>query len=215
MKLKILLFSVFIGINIINAQNVKKEYLEYDYFAHSYKYLDEDFSISIPDTVFQKLMVDFRFYPERIKTYKDSLAVVLCGEFDNWDQNRIAGLRITFSWLRAGYYLWMTADEAQEIAQNYSFDHPYQFYQYFRYGEKFWDRRMKKIMRNLRNEVATITNDPNIYDLTNREFLKFSLVNNPVRIKDYAEYKKCNGKGCERGEDCCQKTITIDNQENR
>ncbi|WP_297086679.1 hypothetical protein [uncultured Draconibacterium sp.] len=205
MKLNTLILLLLL-VNIANAQ-VKKEYLNYDYFNHSYQYLNKDYSITIQDSVFQRFVKEFKFIPERIKSYNDSLSVILCGEFGNWDQVRIAKHRITFSWQRLGYILWMSAEESEEFGRHQSFIHPYSLYKHIIYQEDKWSSDTKRLIRNLRDEVAAVTNIQEIDKLETKELLKLSLIHSPDRIKDYAKFKsensQCTGKGCGR-EDCCK-----------
>ncbi|MGE0079457.1 MAG: hypothetical protein AB7S48_16470 [Bacteroidales bacterium] len=128
------LFFALLFSNIVNAQTPSaeeviaeyKRYSNYDYLNHKYKYLDKNYKIHISSELFQHLIKENKIYPEAIKAYKDSIAVVMCGEFESWPQRNIASYVITFSWLRIGYYLWITNAQAKELGQRYGVSMPYQ-----------------------------------------------------------------------------------------
>ena len=138
MKICIAILTILFFMLSINGQaQYTEEYRNYDYFSHSYKYLNKDYKIKIPSNKFRALIKEHRFIPNAIENYKDSLAVVMYGEFDNWAQANIAVQRIGFTWLRAGYYLWLDKKEAKELGQEFGFEHPYLLYKYM-YDNTKW-----------------------------------------------------------------------------
>lgn len=176
---------------IVSAQRheVPQEFLDYDYLTHKYEYLDEDFNIKITPKKFQEFVVRYKFYPKMIRTCRDSLGVVLMGEFNDWTKARIAEQRISFSDLRASYYLWTTEDEIRRLCEKYSYKYIYELYVYFSSEEDIWDEDMKKFMSELRKKVIEHTKNESVSEMTNKEFLRFSLLHSPQRIKD-SEAKK-------------------------
>lgn len=176
---------------IVSAQRheVPQEFLDYDYLTHKYEHLDEDFNIKITPQKFQEFVVRYKFYPKMIRTCRDSLGIVLMGEFNDWTKARIAEQRISFSDLRASYYLWTTEDEIRHLCEKYSYKYIYELYVYFSSEEDIWDEDMKKFMSELRKKVIEHTKNESVSEMTNKEFLRFSLLHSPQRIKD-SEAKK-------------------------
>ncbi len=207
MKNGVLLFLFIIG-TVINSkgQYDYSRYLNVDYLQYNYKYLDKDLNIKVSEENFQEWVLKYDFFQERITRYKDSLLVVLTEEFGNKHQSSIATRRITFTWLRVGYYIWLSELEAEELGHKYGFNHPYRFYEYFHTdNDSIWDNEMIEFMNKLRAEVQVKTNNPNVWKMSTKKFLSYSLVNNPERIKDFEEYKrKINSKDNCKEENCCQ-----------
>lgn len=189
------------------SQLQNKDYLKYDYLSHDYKYLDDDFRVNISNDLFQELIKKYNYFPERIKTCRDSLGVVLMGEFDDWHKARVAKYRILFNYLRASYYLWTTEYEIKQMCDKYSYKYVYDFYEYFSSEEDDWDDDMKLFMSELRKKVIEHTGNKSVSEMTNKEFLKYTLLCNPQRIKDYERLKekRSNGEASCGKEDCCQK----------
>lgn len=168
---------------------VSQEIKDYDYLTHKYEHLDENFKIHISSELFEGFMTEYKFYPQRIKAYKDSLSVVLMGEFDNWHKSRIAELQITYSLKRMAYYLWMTEAEAKKLYEKYNFVHTYRFYEYMKAPE-MWERSMKKRMLKLRQRVAKASSNEDVLTMSNRLFLKQAWRYSPERIKDFEKFRK-------------------------
>lgn len=206
MRTKIILILLLFASIQVNCQSINDEILQYDYFNHTYKYLDENFKIKIAPKEFQLLMEKYKYFPDRIRTCRDSLGVVLMGEFGDWHKARIAKQRILFSELRASYYLWTTEAEIKKMIEHYKFRHVYHFYEYFRYKEVDWDEKMKNYMSELRHKVLKSTGNKTVLNMTNKDFMSYALLNNPKRIKDYEVMKSKREKGdvsCGK-KDCCQ-----------
>ncbi|NOU58670.1 hypothetical protein [Marinifilum caeruleilacunae] len=187
-------FSLLLISLTISAQQqprkIPQEYLDYDYLTHEYEHLNKDYKINIPSAKFDSIVTKFRFIPERIDSWKDSLGVVLVGEFGNWDQGRIASNRITYSHLKSSYYLWITPEEAKQMAEKRGFKHPYRFYEYFRFHKDKWDDEMKQFMKDLRDKVAKASERSNVAELNQRKFLSEALKINPKRIEDFLKVRE-------------------------
>ena len=207
MRFFLITISIFLVSNV-NAQNQSKykEFRNYDYFSHQYKYLTKNFKIEITNDKFQSLIAEYQFIPDRIVSYKDSLAVVICPEFDSWAQVNIAVNRIGFSWLRVGYYLWLNEREAEKLGAKYGFNHPYKLYDYcYTNNENNWDDYLKNFMNQLRVKVRLQTNNPDVSEMNVKKFLSYSLKNNPERIRKFEELKtQINSKDNCKKENCCQ-----------
>ena len=199
MRIILLLLSPLFLVTSVLAQDANiDEYMAYDYFKHDYKYLNEDFAITISHNTFQSLVEQYQFYPDKIEKYKDSLAVVMCGEFDNWQQVNIAVNRLGFTWLRAGYCFWLSEDEAKQKGEEMGFNHPYLFYRYMRDDDQISEVKIL-FLADLKEKIEKYTHNPDVYSMNTREFFRYALVNNPQRINDFKKLKM----DCKE-EDCCQ-----------
>ncbi|MCF8378447.1 MAG: hypothetical protein K9H49_02650 [Bacteroidales bacterium] len=187
-----------------NKSQISEE-KNYDYLNHNYNYLDENYKIIISNEKFNELLKVYELIPEQVQTYKDSLSVVLCGEFDKWSQRNRAQFRITYTWLRAGYHLWLTEAEAEKMGQKYGIKMPYQLSDYARHPE-LWNDEMKDFMKNLRARIYDETKNEAINKMDNKQLLNYALLENPDRQKDFEIVQKersGNSVGCGKP-NCCQ-----------
>ena len=207
MKYSCTLFLLFITFSIFGQKHkVDSSLYSYDFLSHDYKYLDDNFNIDISKEEFKKIVEKYNFHEEKIKTCRDSLSVVMMGEFNDWTKARFAHTEVSFTYLRASYYLWISPLEVNDLCENYHFSHPYMLYKYIRYGEDNWDKNMRSFMATLRQKVTDSTGNQNALKLSNKEFLRYALSNNPKRLKDYEAMKSKRAKGdvsCGK-KDCCQ-----------
>ncbi len=88
---------------------------KFDFLSYNYRLITKDYQIKIDDKTFKKGVAKYKFVPEGINDYKDSLAVVCMIEFDDWDKTHIAVNRIGYTWLRLGYHTWQTKVEAKGL----------------------------------------------------------------------------------------------------
>ena len=202
--LNIIVILIFCNL-YVEAQSQSSVNADYDYLNHKYNYLDRNYKIIISNEKFNELLKVYNLVPEQIVNYRDSLSVVLCGEFDIWiDRNR-AHFHITYTWLRAGYYLWLSESEAKNLGQKFGFKMPYQLSEYARHPE-LWNDEMKEFMKNLRARVYDEKKDEEIIKMDNRQLLHYALVENPVRQKDFERVQIERGQtgvGCGKP-NCCQ-----------
>ncbi len=190
--IKLLIIPLLLISLSLSAQKkplVSQEIKDYDYLSHKYEHLDENFKIHISSEMFDGFVAKYKFYPQRIKVYSDSLNVVLMGEFDNWHKCRIANLHITFSFKRIAYHLWITESEAKKLCEKYNIVHTYRFYEYMKQPER-WDRSIKKRMLKLRKQVAKASNNSDVLSMSNKLFLKEAWRHSPERIKDFEKLHK-------------------------
>lgn len=184
------------------------KYKEFDYFNYDYKYLDEDFRIVMDNVLFNQLLKMNNFYADRIISYKDSLAVALCGEFDTWPQRNIAHFRITYTWNRLSYMLWVSEIEAMNIAEKYSFHHPYLLYQYVYKHPEQWDQYMIDFTNDLRKRIYSETANEEVLIMNNKELMNYAHVNSPKRLADLNSISKqeCSSTDSKKCTDpnCCQ-----------
>lgn len=80
-------FFILLGFAMY-SQNINKSKIDsltlaknFDYFAHSYKFLDKNYKPNIDDLSYQKIRKDFKFYDKPSKSLQDSIQVILMGEF--------------------------------------------------------------------------------------------------------------------------------------
>jgi len=176
----------------------------YDYLNHCYKYLDKDYRIQISSHTFDSLAQANNIIIDRIKEYKDSLGVVLCGEFNSWSEVNIAHHRLTMSWLRIGYILWLSESEAEKLGSKYNFEMPYELYEFFYKQPEKWDKEMIEFVSDYRHRIYFETNNEEVKSMSYKKIFNYALVENPVRKADYEELTKSqSGIGCNQP-DCCQ-----------
>lgn len=175
-----------------------------DYFNHRYKYLDKDYQIHISSQIFDSLAKANYFYIDRIKEYKDSLGVVLCGEFNSWPAINIAHHRLTMSWLRVGYILWLSENEARDLGSKYNFRMPYELYEFFYKNPEKWDEEMIDFLSTYRQKIYLQTKNEEVKSMSFKKLFNYALVENPVRKADYEKLTKSqSGIEC-NNPDCCQ-----------
>lgn len=153
--------------------------IKIDFLSYKYKYLDENFKIKIPKEVYEKTFVDFKFIPGRTKTHKDSMAVALMAEFKDWDAERIASLRINYTWLRLSYHLWMNEKEVLELAKKLNVKMPYRLKELFTTN----DPKVKSEILNLKEKLYLRFGNEDIKKMSGNELLNFALKQNPVILE--------------------------------
>lgn len=151
-----------------------------DFLSYKYKYLDKNFKIKIPKEVYEKTFVAYHFIPEKTKTYKDSLSVVLMAEFKDWDAQRIASLRINYTWQRLSYYLWMNEKEVLDLAKKLKIKMPYRLKELFVAN----DPKVKSEVLNLKNKLYLKFGNEDIKKMSGDELLNFAFKQNPEIMKD-------------------------------
>ncbi len=206
MKKHLFLFTLFASCFLLSFSQEKtakehvaiaKKYMNYDYLGHKYKYLDENYAIHISSEEFQDLIRKHRFFPNAIKTYKDSISVVMSGEFDNPYQPRIATNHITMTWRRVSYYLWLSPEKTKEIGMRYSFRMPHQLYNYIFYEQNNWDAYMTNLITELRNKVFKNTGYNKVLSMNSDSLQQYVLIYSPDRIRDAKELKPRSEKAKE------------------
>lgn len=151
-----------------------------DFLSYKYKYLDKNFKITIPKEVYEKTILEYKFYTERIRTYKDSIIVVLAAELKDEDASRIASLRINYSWKRLSYYLWMKEDEVLELAKKLNVKMPYRLKELFEKN----DPKVKSEILNLKDKLYLKLGNEDIKKMSGNELLNFAFKHNPEIIKE-------------------------------
>jgi len=150
-----------------------------DFLSYNYKYLDKDFKFKISRKKFEKSIEKHKFYPERLRNYKDSLGVVLMAEFNDWDAARIAELKITYSWERVGYHLLKNKDEVIEIAKKLNIKYPYRLQELLLRN----DPKVSTEIEKLRNKLFLSFEKKELKTMSSKQLLSFAFSNNPELIK--------------------------------
>lgn len=219
MKAIIVILTVFF---IFNQQlhSQERKWLDFlpqeqewpDFLNYKYKYLDENYNILVDSTEFNETVAKYKFYPERIINYKDSLAIVMMLEFGDWKKCRGAVIQITYSWLRLGYHIWKSPVEAEEFAFSYGIFHPWKM-KMFLTDEKNNDEKIINLYNNLKDNIAESDSTIVVDSLSRSRILDLALLYNPERMKDWQRKRyirehgkldeKYIGKGCGK-KNCCQ-----------
>lgn len=158
-----------------------------DWLSHDYKYLNQDFNITITDAQFQQTVEDGKFIKERITTHNDSLSVVLYRELEDFDAVRIAKLRIDYSWERLGWNLLLDKTGAQELASRLNFKLPYRVKEFLE-DEKNTTPERLEILNNLRIQVSQLEQvSENVDNLTLKEVFNRAFRYSPERLEKVAQ----------------------------
>ncbi|MFD1605639.1 hypothetical protein ACFSJW_03485 [Flavobacterium artemisiae] len=150
-----------------------------DFISYKYKYLDENLKIKIPKELYEKMLIDSKLNPERIKKYSDSLEVILKAEFNDDDAARIAQLRITYSWERVGLHIWKNKDEVIEIAKKLNIKHPYRLQELFLNN----DSKVSMEIQNLRITLYQNFGKVELMMMPTKQLMPFAFSNNPEIIE--------------------------------
>lgn len=169
-------------LNISDIIKKRKEYMDYDYFSHSYKFLDSDYNINIDSIEYREAVRIF--FPEIANANQkaDSLSVVLMLEFQNKDKVRIAKNRLLMSWNRLGYYLFMTEDEAKSFFQPLGYKMPYVVY--FDIVNNINAEEFENLLQEIKLKLKQIRPEKNFNELSNNNLLREALFLNPKRTKE-------------------------------
>lgn len=168
--------------------------MKIDFISYPYKHLDENLKIRISDSLFQETVLKYKFFPKRIKRYRDSLGVVLMAEFGDWQKENAGKLAILFTWERLGLYLDSNKEHLLQLSNDLKLKHPYQIYLFFRQeNDKMIDNPIKlKELEQLRNRMSQQTGVEllKIKKFSNEDLLRFAFKNNPKIIKLRNDFEK-------------------------
>lgn len=160
-----------------------------DYLSYDYKHLNENYDIVIRPEVFDSLLKKGGVNPLSLRTYSDSLMVVLLDEFDNYKNVRAAAEVLNFSWEKAAYYIWKTEKETKALASEMGKDsHPWRFMQSLQ-NDKSQTTEIVFIMKELRAKVEKAVGEPMPADFTNAQVLEMGFETNPTRLVELARIK--------------------------
>jgi hypothetical protein len=173
-----------------NIEDSIKKYIDFDYMDYDYKYLDENYNIEMTSSDFNEALAKSNIKPRKLDTYKDSMYIVVWAEFGHGQQMRIAHLRLTMSWKRVGYYLWLSELETEKIGEFYKFNHPYKLYNFAYNEQNEWDQKMKDLIDDLRKRVYQETNEESVFELETKDFLSYALKANPSRQESFMQTRR-------------------------
>ena len=181
------LYIFFCGNTVAQRDNIafKKKIdslSKIDFINRTYKYLDQNLKPNIPEVLYRETFVKNKFIERPSYKYSDSVSVCLMAEFNDDVACRIAKIQITYTWLRVGYHLLLSAKECQDLANSLHITKPFLFQRFVRDNPK--NDNVIEIMTGLRNRVLYVKPELNFENLTNNELLNLGLKYNPVRIDD-------------------------------
>jgi len=170
----------------LNAKTKKIDSLKaIDYFNRKYKYLDTNFNIKIDKKKFDELVLKNSII---VKTYKDSLMVVLLQELGDNDAVNIAFHRILFNWKKMSFYIWENEQTTKELAESFGFKHPYSFFIFMKDDNNGNPKKIEFLnqlqIKLLNEKLDKVGLKP--YN----EFLNYCFKHNTERIKYNEEYIK-------------------------
>ena len=110
-------------INKIDSLQLAKDF---NYFTHKYKHINKDFKINSNNETYQRIFKKNKFFENKNPDYIDSLQVVLTDEFTSSDYQRIALLRLGYTYKRLSLYVRTDEKKLKKIAKLYQINYPYQ-----------------------------------------------------------------------------------------
>jgi hypothetical protein len=152
---------------------------------NQYKYIDKEGEITISKDDFQELLKSDGRPVESINSYYDSLSVIITKDLGNKEEANEALFALSYSWKRLAYYLWSNEAEAKDLAKRYNLRFPIEMKVYLE-KEELHDDYLKEYLKGLKQKVYDEKKDEAILSLNNQDFLKYTLVNNPNREKDFS-----------------------------
>ncbi|WP_281234107.1 hypothetical protein [Flavobacterium gelatinilyticum] len=190
MKSLKIFFLFFFACNCLFSQEITQEFLQkrdakidsltkIDFLKYKYKYLDKNYKIKIPKEVYEKTVIEYKFIPERLNKYRDSLGVVLMAEFKDWDAERIAEHRICYTWKRVGHHVWKSEDEVAAIAKKLKIKQPYRLQELLNKN----DSKVAAEIQNLRDTLFQKFNKEEVKTMPADKLLLFAFTNNPEVIE--------------------------------
>ena len=179
-----------ICICLVSYAQEKEE--DIDFLTYNYKYLDRNHQIIIDSLTFQENVKKYKFIPDRIKMYKDSLLVVTMLNFDDWRNASNAVLEITYTWEALSYYLWMNEKETEDFARSLGIAHPWRMKEFLR-SEPNTNTQVNTFFTQLKRKVVKHTGKEIPTTMTRKKFLNYVFKVNPVRIEKAKQYFKERG----------------------
>ncbi|WP_340065238.1 hypothetical protein [Ascidiimonas aurantiaca] len=186
--MKITLLAICIC--LVSFAQEKEE--EIDFLTYSYKYLDRDHQITIDSLTFQEGVKKYKFIPDRIRTYKDSLSVIAMLNFGDWKKERKVVGRITYSWEALSYHLWMNEKETESFARSLGITHPWRMFEFLSL-ESNTNTEVNTFFTQLKQKVTKHTGKEIPTTVTRKKFLNYAFRVNPVRIEKAKQYFKEKG----------------------
>ncbi|GAA3768231.1 hypothetical protein [Flavobacterium ginsengiterrae] len=178
---------------ILHKKEIKIDSLrKIDFIGYKYKYLDENLKIKVSKELFDKMLIEYRFDPVKIKKYSDSVNVILMAEFKDDDAYRFAQLKITYSWERVGLHIWKNKEEVIELAKRLNIKHPYRLQELFLNN----DPKVSAEIQNLRITLFEQFRKEELMMMPAKQLLPFAFSNNPeiIELRDNHHKKRHKDK---------------------
>ncbi|WP_163407387.1 hypothetical protein [Flavobacterium ajazii] len=153
-----------------------------NYFTKKYTYLDQNLKVNMNSQKFEAFKKKYNF--SRTDTARDSLSVALMAEFNNWDQARIAELRISYTWVRLGYHLLLNEFETKKIGKEFNIKYPYLLKEMISRNNT---QKVKNIISNLKKRIEKLDSITDLSKMNADQLMRKALEINPVRKKKYKE----------------------------
>jgi hypothetical protein len=161
-----------------------------NYIEKDYQFLSNDFKIDLNDEN-EKQISDLKLQPNF--KYKDSLRAILKYNLKSDYAVHLAYHRILKKWENTGFYIWMSPEDSEKLANSLNIYHPHLFYEYL-VSEKE-DAQKASLFSNLKQTLQKELKVENPEFDTNKALLKYAFKLNPEReIAMKAYFKKLNDK---------------------
>ncbi|SHG37771.1 hypothetical protein [Flavobacterium defluvii] len=193
---KIYIFLLALSVNSLHSQESRRQPLptstpymdklmKQDYFSRKYSFLDDNYKVRMGTADFEKYRKKYNFPASA--TSKDSLALALMAEFNNWDQARIAEMRLSYSWVRLGYHLLLSESETIELAKTFKISHPWLLKESISKGTA---PLAQKAAADLRKRLKKLEPDLDFSMMAADELMRKALEINPVRKQKFLQEGK-------------------------
>jgi hypothetical protein len=164
-----------------NASQLQSTTSNVNYLTHKYTLLDSNFKIIVSDSIFNIALNKFGFKTHLIKTYSDSLQVVLMLELQDWAKMRTAHLQITYTIERVQRHLLIDTVQYANYLQQWGYKHPYQVLRRCK-DDAIQDPLKNKIFANLKSQLIAKGFKDSLVGLNNWQLMKFSFHYHPQTI---------------------------------
>lgn len=185
-------FILILHINVVSSQVTRDQlntispymnnFMKIDYFSIKYIFLDKNFKVTMSSIDFEKNRKKYNF-PKKASS-KDSLSVALMAEFKNWDQARIAELRLTYTWIRLGYHLLLNETESKELGKGFKIKYPWLVKQKI---SKENTPLTQQVLSDLKKRIKEIDPTIDVSMMSADELMRKALEINPVRKQKYLQ----------------------------
>ncbi|MGB5983300.1 MAG: hypothetical protein WBG46_14255 [Nonlabens sp.] len=160
-----------------------------DWLSYEYDFLDENFNPKITEQEFQAALSEGKFIAARINTRNDSIGVAVYKQIKDFDAMRIAKLRLTYTWERISWYLLLNSQEAQGLAADLGFKHPYRLKEFME-DESNQSKERLALLADLRLKVAQLEQvEENVDSLDLKELFNRAFRYSPDRLERVSEIR--------------------------
>ncbi len=184
----IVVFASIFTVGVIGFIFFKKEskptlqattFTTQNYLAYSYTLLKSNYQLNLSSERFSFFLKKYNYNAANIKTYSDSLQVVLMAELNDWQKARSAHLQITYTWQRVGQHIWQTEAECQQLAQQIGITHPYELISFLKNQSNANQPLYKTVYSQLRTRLQDSLQNASVCNLPADLLLKKAFANHP------------------------------------